>query len=776
MPWLRVLWCGLFWVYWLIVAPPAGATEAYGLDHYSGSQPYLSATIPHSPPTKSLEWTCIPAFPNLKFTNALGLTFVPGTSNLVVWEREGRIYSFPNSAPTTEMRLILDIHDHCQGWDDSGLLGVAFHPGFATNHWLFVYYTWVSPGTVVGNPTSRPPEFKAGAYLDRLSKFATDDTGSALNSQEVVLVDQVGDSAWHNGGGLFFHPHDGFLYYSDGDDRRGPTQVVDKDLFSGVFRLDVDQRGGNVSHPIPRQPNHGRTANYFIPNDNPFVGRPGVLEEYFALGLRNPYRMTIDTASRRIYIGDVGMDQREEIDVIEPGDRHGVNFQWNLAEGRGTMLKSPFPGADRPPLYDYDHGEGQAVVGGYVYRGRQFEKQLGGKYVFGDNVQRKIWVLDQSQQPPRKILLCTLPEGDGPNSGSNYRGLSSFGLDADNELFVCQMSSVGGLIYRLANKPQPTPVFQDFPPLLSQTGAFDDTARLQPAPGLLPYDVISPLWSDGATKQRWIAVPTGLRINITNDGWRFPAGTVFIKHFELPASASEGTSARRLETRFLVVADNGAAFGATYRWRKDNSDAELLDDMVDEAISAGGTTPGTRSWHYPSRTECSLCHNPGANEILGIKATQLNRDFKYPQTGVTDNQLRTWNHVGILSPSLDEAEISKMTKLTRPDDSGARLESRVRSYLDANCSQCHHSNSGAWDARISTPIDKANIINGAVSLNLGLDDAKMVVPGHPERSVLLYRLQGTGVSKMPPLAKNSADEAATGLVREWIQSLPGGEK
>jgi hypothetical protein len=108
-----------------------------------------------------------------------------------------------------------------------------------------------------------------------------DANGVAIPGSELVLVDQAGDSVWHNGSGMFFHPTNGFLYVTDGDDENvANTQIIDQDLFSGVWRLDVDMRGGAISHPIPRQPANGVTANYYIPNDNPFVGVPNALEEF----------------------------------------------------------------------------------------------------------------------------------------------------------------------------------------------------------------------------------------------------------------------------------------------------------------------------------------------------------------------------------------------------------------------------------------------------------------------------------------------------------------
>jgi uncharacterized repeat protein (TIGR03806 family) len=758
----------------VIAAFPAQG-QPYGLSSRPIGGPFLDNQMPEAAPVISGNWSAEAAFTNLTFTNAVGLTFVPGTSNLVVWEREGRVYAFANSPDVNSKTLVLDIHNQCQGWDDSGLLNLAFHPGYVTNRYLFVYYTWVVPGTVAGNPTQRPAEYSPGKYHDRLSRFTLDDGGIADPASELVLVDQVGDSVWHNGSGLFFHPVNGFLYWTDGDDERAPTQIINQNLLSGVFRIDVDQRGGAISHPIPRQPNRGATANYYIPNDNPFVGQAGALEEFYALGLRSPHRMTFDPPSGRIFIGDVGAGSREEIDVIEPGDPAGVNFQWSRIEGLNGDLTPPYLGFNKRPILDYGHSEGQAVIGGYVYRGQKFAADLGGKYIFGDNVQKKIWALDESTSPAGKILLCVMPTGAGPNSGSDYTGLSSFGLDQDNELYLCQMSSVGGRIYKLA-RSGPPPSSRPFPPLLSQTGAFTDLAALTTSDKLVPYNVNSALWSDGARKQRWLALPAGTFVHFGATGeWSFPNGTVFVKNFELPIDDTNPTLLRRLETRFLVRDTNGAAYGVTYKWRPDISDADLLTNSLSENIVVQ-TSTGTRTqqWFYPGREDCLRCHTPASGYVLGVKTRQLNSDFSYPASGVTDNQLRAWNHVGLFDSTLNESNIPNYDRLVGVTNAGASLEYRVRSYLDANCAQCHRPGGvrAFWDARYDTPLTSQNIVNGFVADTLGLPGAKVVVPQNPSLSILYLRMNSLDSHKMPPLARNTIDTDAVAAVAEWINGLP----
>ncbi len=749
------------------------SAQPYGLSNRPVVGPFLNNVMPETAPVVSANWSVVPAFPNLYFTNLLGVLPVPGTNLLCAWEREGRVWTFVNNSNTTQKTLVLNLSNQCQGWDDSGLLGLAFHPGYATNRFMFLYYTWVTPGTVVGNPTTRPAEEIIGKYHDRLSRFTVSNGVSSVSS-ELVFVDQTGDSVWHNGGGMFFHPTNGFLYWTDGDDERSPTQIITNKLFSGVFRIDVDKRGGAISHAIPRQPVLGTTTNYFIPNDNPFVGQANVLEEFFCIGLRSPHRMTIDPPTGRVFIGDVGANLREEISIMEPGES-GLNFQWGVIEGLGGDLVQPYIGINRRPALDYTHADGQAVIGGYVYRGSEFAAELGGRYFFGDNVSRTIWFMNESTTPATKTAIGTLPLGSGPNSGSDYTGLSSFGLDASNELFMCQMSSIGGRIFKLAHG-SPT-ASRPLPTLLSQTGAFTNLTTLAPHPGLVPFAVNSPLWSDGAAKSRWMGLATNTTVAFTTNGeWTFPNGTVFVKHFDLPVNDTNPAVLKRLETRLLVIGTNGLAYGASYKWRPDYSDADLVPTLTNENISIT-TATGTRTqvWSYPGRQECLTCHTIPSGGVLGVKTRQLNGNFGYTNTGVTDNQLRAWNHIGLFNPAVNEAAISNYARLVPVTDTSASLELRARSYLDANCAQCHRPNGGVqanFDARFDTALASQGIVGGAVQNNLGISGAYVVAPGDTNKSILFHRDNSLAAIKMPPLAKNVVDAAAMSVITSWILGLP----
>jgi uncharacterized repeat protein (TIGR03806 family) len=314
-----------------------------------------------------------------------------------------------------------------------------------------------------------------------------------------------------------------------------------------------------------------------------------------------------------------------------------------------------------------------------------------------------------------------------------------------------------------------------FPPLLSQTGAFRDTRNLIPSESLIPYDVIVPFWSDGANKSRWIAVPKEKIAFAATGEWKFPRGTVFVKNFELSTDETDPGVKRRLETRFLVCDSAGGVYGVTYKWRADNSDADLLSTSLMETIPIKTATgERTQTWYYPSREDCKTCHTANAGGVLGVKTRQMNRDFTYP-SGVRDNELRAWNHAGLFSSRFRESDLPTFAKLAQGGDPTRSLEDRARSYLDVNCAQCHRPEGTVayFDARYDTPLAKQELIEGPVLLDQGIDRPRVVVPNDIWRSILFMRVNSVDTFEMPPLAHETVDKESVALLRQWIQSMPG---
>lgn len=299
----------------------------------------------------------------------------------------------------------LDIHTIIESGGEKGLLGLAFHPQYKTNGRFFVNYT----RRVSGQLQTAIAEYHVSSNDPNLAD---------PNSGQVLLFfDQPFDN--HKGGQIVFGK-DGFLYIATGDggsggDPQGNGQKLST-LLGKMLRIDI---------------NSG--APYTIPPDNPFVGVGGARGEIWAYGFRNPWRFSSDMKTKRIFIGDVGQGNWEEVDILSKGG----NFGWNIMEGNHCYP----PGANCnsngliPPISEYDHSQGNAIIGGYIYRGKAIPA-LAGMYVFGDFGSGQIWTLQEN--PPGTWTRAPLL-----NAGFN---ISAFGRAGNNELYVL---NYGGTLYKL---------------------------------------------------------------------------------------------------------------------------------------------------------------------------------------------------------------------------------------------------------------------------------------------------------------------------------------
>ena len=552
----------------------------------------------------------------------------------------------------------------------------------------------------------------------------------------------------HRGGGLNFG-QDGFLYLAIGDQaRRTTAQDIANNFEGGVIRIDVDQKGGNISHPPLRKmgvevgENDEFTGNgYYIPNDNPWQAPDNSLfEEYYHNGHRNPHRMTMDRVTGEFWIGEVGAGSREEVTIIKKGQNGG----WPIYEGNRfrqfTSCNShnlPLgPGTYNPPVVDFLRTEANAIIGGYVYRGAKFPS-LYGKYLCGGYSQDRLFWIEG--------------DGNGNYSKTHFANftpdrLITWGEGPDAELFMGNQAT-NTTLYKLkatgSNPPAPI--------MLSQTGAFSDLINLTPTDGLIPYELIEAFWSDGADKARWIAIPNNGTHNTSaeqiqfseNGNWNFPNGTVIIKHFEL--------GGKRLETRFEVKGDNGQFYYLTYKWNQAGTDATLLTTALDEQITVNGQT---QTYHYPSTSECLTCHTQAAGSVLGLRTRFLNKPFTYPSTGQTTNQLVALSSIGAIDQNITNTATNNFITVAAHNDLSKSLELRARSYLDVNCSSCHQPGTGnraVFDARIITPLTQQNYINGSVITALGLTNPEIIAPGDIGRSMIHYRMNSLSVNvAMPP--------------------------
>lgn len=317
-----------------------------------------------------------------------------GSGRLFIVEQPGRIKALPSGSSMPS--IYLDISSRLISGGERGLLGLAFHPQFATNGRFFVNYT-------------RQPD---GATVIAEYHQSAGNTGMA-DTSETVLLTIAQPFANHNGGMITFGP-DGLLYIGMGDGGSGndPDNRAQnrEELLGKLLRIDVD-------HPTAN-------ARYASPTDNPFYGDTPGRDEIYAIGMRNPWRFSFDRATGQLYVGDVGQDAREEVDVVT----RGGNYGWRIREGTTcTNLDPALCGQSglSAPLTDYDHSGGRcAITGGYVYRGTQ--KTLPqGAYVYGDFCSGEIF----SWQNGAQSLLMR----------ANLK-ISSFGEDEAGEIYVVDIS------------------------------------------------------------------------------------------------------------------------------------------------------------------------------------------------------------------------------------------------------------------------------------------------------------------------------------------------
>jgi hypothetical protein len=528
------------------------------------------------------------------------------------------------------------------------------------------------------------------------------------------------------------------------------------------MRIDVDKRPGN----LPPNPHPANTTNYFVPADNPYIGwtnlngqainPANIRTEFYAIGFRNPWRMSFDPASGRLYVGDVGQDTWEEVDVVVKGGNYGWVWREGLHPGYRTT-QAPPGFAPINPIQEHRHGsatnQGNSVTGGVVYRGQRLS-QLYGAYVFGDYTSGNIWTLRYNGTnvvPFQRITGASSPV--------------AFGTDPRNgDILIAQL---GGSIMRLGYNATPTGT--PLPPTLADTGAFTDLTTLTPGAGIVPYNINVPFWSDNARKTRWFSVPdTNQTIGFnTESNWSFPTGTVWVKHFDLELTNGVPESAQRLETRFIVRNSSGV-YGITYRWDSSTNATLVPEAGMDETfvIHDGGTTR-TQVWHYPSRSECLACHTPQGGQALGFNTAQLNHDFDYGAG--PENQIAALSRVGYFSTPV--TNVYTLRTLAHPTNTAYSLDYRVHSYLTANCAQCHQpgaQSAAPWDARITTPLSQAGIINGLLNNDRGDSNNRVITPGSLARSMLLTRVSARGPGQMPPIDSTVPDTDAINLLSEWI--------
>lgn len=703
------------------------------------------AGSPEPPPP----FTSVNAFPKLKTRQPVTIVPEPGRDSLLLIEangyvpvRQSRLCRIANDPDVIESEVLLEF--------DETLFDLCFHPRFAENGCIYI---------------GANGRFGDGDmdFNNRLLRYTMNRESGRIDpaSRRVILE---WHSHGHNGLALAFG-RDAMLYITSGDgtsdsDEWGAGQDLTR-LLAKMLRIDVD-------HP-------GEGKAYGIPADNPFIHVKGARPETWAYGFRNPWRMTMDRATGDLWVGENGQDLWEYARIVHRGENYG----WPLVEGSHEFHQGCKPGPTpiSKPLIEHPHTDFRSLTGGIVYRGAKFH-ELAGAYIYGDHSTGQIWAA--RQQDGRLIRDECIAD--------TALGITCFCETPQGDVLIADY--LGNAIHRLERAPSSKPG-APFPARLSDTGLFADTAAQKPNGALILYDINAPAWHDGATSERFIALPELGRMDVTDQGgWNFPNGAAIVQTLRLQNEP--------VETRVLLRQQNEWA-GYSYVWNAAHTDATL-------APKEGETR---KDWRIPSRQECMFCHSRAANFVLGLSTVQLN----------LDDQLERWERDGLLQSNhamVEEAEwrnelgklklkpealqagldtvlrgdiqrqpakdgallphaADALPRLVNPNDEKAALRDRARAYLHANCSHCHvRSGGGNSVMQLANHFSDAEmqlVDASPVHTTFGIPGAKLVAPGAPEKSLLIYRPAVRGSGQMPPVGTLKADAHGIALLAKWVAGM-----
>ncbi len=636
------------------------------------------------------------AFPELTFEVPVQFVPDPVTAKAYVVELGGTIRRFDAHPGAATSEVVLDLSDvMLRVGNEDGLLGMAIERR-DDDMALVVKYT------------AARTDGEKGVRLV-VARVRSDDGGRTFRHDSLEeIFDVPRATAIHHGGPPGFGP-DGMLYVPFGDgtwDGVRPSQDL-SNLGGKIVRVDV------------------RTRPFAIPSDNPFVARLDARPEIWAYGFRNPHGWSFDPDDGSLWVGDVGFGAWEELNHVFAGQNHG----WPVREGAHCTMEPCDATGLVDPVYEYPTTGGAAILGGPVYRGRKLPA-LVGRVLVADYLSGRIEAIARTRGAPDPILL-----------DETGFVLTSFSADGDGEPILTEIS---GRLWTL----EPRPAGNVVPGRLSETGCVDPRAPATAPSGLLPYDVNMPLWSDGTDKARWLSLPANTKMRVLEDySLEAPVGTVAVKTFFW--------GGRPIETRLFVRHVDGDWGGYSYAWRKDGSDADLLEHTRVEDV--GGLV-----WTYPSRSQCLSCHTESAGRTLGLDLQQMNGSPELDRLAALD----------VFDPPL--RDLGALPRFPRRDDVDAPDGEWARAYLHANCSHCHRpaaGGRGGTDLLANAPLSSAGCDRAPEVDDLGIDDARVIAPGSPNSSLLFRRMSARDGAQMPPLGTTKADELALARFRAWIGGM-----
>ena len=719
-----------------LVAAASGASD-------TTRNPWTTSTIQGSPePAKPFVEERV--LPKLKFSEGLELATVPGTDRFLVVSRRGKISSFPLQNEVEAADEVIDLLSLHPKLDNA--YGVVLHPRFRETRQLFVCY-------------AMPDGLPDGTRVSRFTLTSLDPLRADPASEEVLLTWRSGG---HNGGNLQFGA-DGYLYISAGD--AGPAAPPDpantgqdvSDLPASIMRIDVDRRDPG--------------KNYRIPPDNPWADKAAgantasptansIRPELWAYGLRNPWKISFDRATGNLWCGDVGWEMWELVYLIT----RGGNYGWSAYEGSQPVkpqlanLLSPIS----RPIVAHPHSEAASITGGFVYHGKRLP-ELANAYVYADYVTGKIWALwyENGQITRHEEIADTT------------HAIVTFGEAADGELYYLHYAGPNTTLHRLARNPHAAPTAA-FPRKLSTTGLFVDVARQQPAPGVYPFSVTTPLWEDGTAANRFVALRDTSTVVITrNERERralpvivWPKDAVLARTITWGALAlTPSERSKPIETQVLHFdGENWNAYA--YRWNDGGTDAELVPAGGAEMtlrVAADPNATGTSrdyTWRFQSRAECLRCHNSRTTGALAFTSFQLR--------GADSEQRKSLIERGIVESNFFEpARMARQSSIV--------AEAPARALLQTNCAHCHTAHAGGSVAMFlnhELPTDRLQLVGVPPSQGgFGLKDPKLLAPGDPWSSVLAVRMAKTGSGHMPLIGARDVDVAGLKVIEDWIAEM-----
>ncbi|WP_144057343.1 PQQ-dependent sugar dehydrogenase [Novipirellula maiorica] len=694
----------------------------------------------------------VPAFNQLDFKRPVELTFAPdGSNRLFVVEQRGVIRCFENRDDVDHYETFLDLTDVVSRvGNEEGMLGLAFHPDFVENGEIFVYYSIDPPASIVSR-----------------FRVSNENPNRVDRDSEKRLLEIPQPYRNHNGGSIRFGP-DGYLYIGLGDGGLADDPHLNgqnlNTLLGSILRIDVDHQDSEMP--------------YAIPDDNPFVDREDARGEIWAYGFRNNWRISFDRQNGQLWTADVGQNRFEEVDRVE----RGGNYGWNIREGfHDFNINSADRQADlMDPVAEYFRHDGQSITGGMVYRGSELTDFVG-HYLYADYLSGKVWALPATQDTEDHVAV-PVPR----QVADTGLQIAAFGEDAQQEMYLCVFDGIYRLRLKSVDLHQ---IAQSFPKKLSETGLFESVSDHLPAPGVIPYEVNVPFWSDYSVKDRYLALPKAASVKFhSKEDWEFPVGTVFIKTFWMHQDRESRSEPQRLETRLMVHSPDGWQ-AYTYVYNEDCSEANLLEgskEMPLEIATAEGAI--TQPYYFPSRSECFACHTKQAGFSLGLTTRQMNRTMNYYGTQV--DQIAMLDRLNVFTESVAAEDVPATEKFPdwgfgnfdRGGNNGDEREPLqedatrlARAWLEVNCAMCHQPGGigpGKIDMRADTPLREMHLLGVKPKQGqMTPPDGRLIVPGQPYLSELVVRAGHRDVRQMPPLATNRVSERAIDVLKQWIEQL-----